>query len=214
MKCFETIRKNSDAGERTRDLHRRELYRTTSCQSLMNKRVGNHTYLNNENGNLLLLGNKNNANQTCLLHSKSYRDYMDVNRGFCLEKAITNPQYDGAVEKSGKGYESQFSVVDYQSNIVTNISQTSDASKYNRLIYDVNGPIDTTNVAYPGVIVDPSGVLFTSCVNSMNFVDVCFNTFSGQSYYVDSGVTSVWKEIVRENVYDTSFAFPLRTSFY
>lgn len=212
-----------DAGDRTRALRRRTLYQTTANQAkAATKRPPpghGKDYANDANGDLRLDVSLNNF--ACLRYSYSHAAQLDVAVGRALAQAscATPAALRAAHDSARKGvpraaFEAAQSVTSYTNVIMTDVSYG--VGKYNQMVYDPNARLDSTSKAYPGVIVDPSGVIFAARPHMNPYVDACSNVFAADmclNTIVATAAPPLLQRTAEAVIMDACFGFPMRTVF-
>lgn len=199
-----------DASDRTRALRRRTLYETTAKQikTKTKKPLNGVEYANTANGDIRLDGD-------CLRFSYSHAAHIDAAVGKVLTQAnCATPAAlrDAQSKRSAPpraSYDTKQSVTSYTNVIMTDVSYN--AGKYNQMTYDPNDRLESSDTTFPGVIVDPSGVVLT---RPLNYVDMCANAF-GVDFCLNTVVATAVPPVLQRSaaVMDACFGFPFRTKF-
>ena len=213
-----------DAGDRTQALRRRTLYQTTASQAkTATKRPLGYgsEYANNANGDLRLDVSLNNF--ACMRYSYSHATQLDVAVGKVLAQACTATPtaLRAAHERAGRtappraAFETTQSITNYGANVIVT-DACYNRGLYNRMVYDPNNRLKSGNAGFPGVIVDPSGAIFTIPPHKNPYIDVCSNMF-GTDMCLNTVVATAIPPLLRQTaeavVMDACFGFPLRTKF-
>jgi hypothetical protein len=213
-----------DAGDRTQALRRRTLYQTTASQAktAMKRPLGyGSEYANNANGDLRLDVSLNNF--ACMRYSYSHATQLDVAVGKVLAQACkaTPTALRAAHERAGRkappraAFETTQSITNYGANVIVT-DACYNRGLYNRMVYDPNNRLKSGNAGFPGVIVDPSGAIFTIPQHKNPYIDVCSNMF-GTDMCLNTVVATAIPPLLRQTaeavVMDACFGFPLRTKF-
>lgn len=161
------------AGERTERLRRRVLYETTAC---LGPGEG-------ANGDLRL-----DPSSACLRFSYSAAALLDANVGRAASEAHRALQRSGdasvlalhldprstTLRKRGALGESGATVKALTDGATFSVDVSHGAGMYNRVVYDPHARLRTSSVDYPGLAVDPSGLLVRG-YDASPLVDVCAN---------------------------------------
>jgi len=179
-----------DAGERTNELRRRTLYETTANQAATaSKRAasggggggGGPRYENTANGDLRVHVTDRATKASCMRYSYSQAAMLDARVGAAASRARCGGAAQlraahaasSASRKRGGLYEAGQALTRYHDATSLLTDTSLNVGDYNRVVYEPNARLDSGDAAFPGLVVDPSGVVFARPYASSGYVDIC-----------------------------------------
>jgi hypothetical protein len=215
-RCFTTSNKTiQNASDYSTSIKQQTIYKDVA-QNMSSSQSGNPkkndgNYYNNNFG---VISSSNTNTNGCLVNAKNYELLLDVTKGQSLYNANNGINQESEYVHENDAWAGNLFSVNYNEKGVNVVVDTSyNGGNANKVIYPQ--PITASaadlsaNTSYPGVIVDPSYMIFYEpCLSSFNdnknswmhLVDVSFNT------------TNYYQTAVKNNPF-SKFSYPQQVIF-